>query len=158
MKVAEGRQFQLFPRSVPVRSTSKNTESIEFQARRLRDNAKSELHTHVTHYRGEAREYDWFVEPSANSPESTLAMAVLHRAILDLITPGTPLKYRRSAADWVAGYYGRHYEKTYPLSFSRIAEHLTPMKVEEFRELIFTFAKEAQDNDEQADPFRFQRR
>lgn len=158
MKGAEGRQFQLFPRSVPLRSAGTKTESIEFQASGRRDNAKNGLHAHVSHYRGEAREYDWFVEPSANCPESTLAMAVLHRAILDLITPGTPMKYRRSAADWVAGHYGRHYEKTYALSFSRIAENLTPLSVEEFRRLIFTFAEEAQSNAKQADPFRFQRR
>lgn len=158
MKVAEGRQFQLFPRSVPTRSISKKRESIDFLSNGHKDKAKVGLHTHESHYRGEAREYDWFVEPSANSPESTLAMAVLHRAILDLITPGTPMKYRRSAADWVAGTYGRKYEREYALSFTRISEHLTPMGVEEFRRLIFTFAEEAQENDKRADPFRFQRR
>jgi len=158
MKVAEGRQFILFPRSVPHRSIVKKSESIAVSTKDRKDEAKVGLHTHESHYRGEAREYDWFVEPSANSPESTLAMAVLHRAILDLITPGTPTKYRRSAADWISGTYGKKYEREYALSFTRISEHLTPMGVEEFRALIMSFAEEAQENNKRADPFRFQRR
>lgn len=119
---------------------------------------RKELNFTNTPKRGDAREYNWFCEPSATTPESSLCMAVLHRAILDLITPGTPEKYRKSAANWLNGAFGDEFEADYALSFSRIIETLTPMSASEFRQTIFRFADSASASTEAADPFRFQRR
>ena len=132
-------------------------ERFQTSKKSLSAKVPSVAHTH-TPKRSDAREYDWFCEPSATSPESTLCMAVLHRAILDLITPGTPDKYRRSAADWLSGKFGKNFEDHYALSFTRIIETLTPMSAEEFRQTIFSFAAVATEEQSKADPFRFQRR
>lgn len=132
-------------------------ERFQTSKKSLGAKAPSVAHTH-TPKRSDAREYDWFCEASATSPESTLCMAVLHRAILDLITPGTPDKYRRSAAEWLSGGFGKNFEDHYALSFTRIIETLTPMSAEEFRQTIFSFAAVATEQQSKADPFRFQRR
>lgn len=107
--------------------------------------------------RGDARELEWFVAPSGASPESNLGLAVLQRAILDLITPGTPKQFKRSALDWIWGRSGSEFEMGYALSFSRITEQVTDMSPCEFRKRILSFAKEAEKSTERADAFRFQR-
>lgn len=103
------------------------------------------------------REYEWFVAPIGTSPESTLGMAVLQRAILDIITPGTPKRFRKSAIDWLYGRSGPEFEAEYALSFSRVVEGITSMEPSEFRRKIMVFAKEAARSEERADAFRFQR-
>lgn len=100
---------------------------------------------------------EWFVPHSGSSPESALGVAVLQRAVLDLITPGIPPKYRANALEWVVGGFGEDYERDYALSFSRIVEGFTNIDVEEFRTKILSFASKAQQDQEVADGFRFQR-
>lgn len=100
---------------------------------------------------------EWFAPHSTGTPESALGIAVLQRAVLDLITPGIPLKDRNNAFEWIIGDFGDEYERHYALSFSRIVESFTDIDVEEFRSKILTFASKAQDSQEVADGFRFQR-
>lgn len=100
---------------------------------------------------------EWFVPNSGGSPESALGIAVLQRAVMDLITPGIPKKDRDSALDWVEGVFGEDYERDYALSFSRIVENFTDIAVEEFRSKILSFASKANESREVADGFRFQR-
>jgi hypothetical protein len=84
-------------------------------------------------------------------------MAVLQRAVLDLITPGIHAKDRHNAIEWISGNFGEDYERDYALSFSRIVEGFTNIGVDEFRNKIFSFAETAQQKQEVADGFRFQR-
>jgi hypothetical protein len=84
-------------------------------------------------------------------------MAVLQRAVLDIITPGIPERDKHSALEWITGNFGEQYEREYALSFSRIVEGFTNIGVEEFRTKIFAFAEQAQVKQEVADGFRFQR-
>jgi hypothetical protein len=107
--------------------------------------------------RDNVRQCEWLVEPSSISPEATLGVAVLQRAILDIITPGVKDKDRRNAIDWVVGVWGEEHERDYPMSFSRIVESFTPMEVSEFREKVLQFAQMAKEKQELADVFRFQR-
>jgi len=109
--------------------------------------------------RSEAREYDWFVAPIGTSPESTLAMAVLQRAILDLITPGTPPRFRKSALEWLkeSDDAPQNEEEEAGLSFSKIAEAITDMSPGEFRKKILCFVRDAGKARGRADAFRFQR-
>lgn len=100
---------------------------------------------------------EWFVPHSGSSPESALGIAVLQRAVLDLITPGIPKKDRANAMEWVLGGFGEEYERDYALSFSRIVENFTDIEVEEFRSKILSFASKANESQEVADGFRFQR-
>ena len=100
---------------------------------------------------------EWFVPHSWSSPESALGIAVLQRAVLDLITPGIPKKDRANAMEWVLGGFGEEYERDYALSFSRIVENFTDIEVEEFRSKILSFASKANESQEVADGFRFQR-
>lgn len=113
--------------------------------------------TTIPELRRHVREYEWFVAPQNSSPEYSLGLAVLQRAILDLVTPGTPTRYRKSALDWLNGIGGPELEAGYALSFSRISENLTTMSPKEFRRKILLFAKEAAACDKRADAFRFQR-
>jgi len=109
--------------------------------------------------RSEAREYDWFVAPVGTSPESTLAMAVLQRAILDLITPGTPPRFRKSALEWLkeSDEVPQNGEEESSLSFCKIAEAITDMSPGEFRKKILCFVRDAAKTRGRADAFRFQR-
>lgn len=100
---------------------------------------------------------EWFEPHSGSSPESALGIAVLQRAVLDLITPGIHMKDRANAYEWVMGGFGEDYERDYALSFSRIVEGFTNIDVEEFRTKILSFASKAQQDQEAADGFRFQR-
>lgn len=100
---------------------------------------------------------EWFEPHSGSSPESALGIAVLQRAVLDLITPGIPKKDRANAFEWVVGGFGEDYERDYALSFSRIVEGFTNIDVEEFRSKVLSFASRAQQDQEVADGFRFQR-
>ena len=100
---------------------------------------------------------EWFAPNSGGSPESALGIAVLQRAVLDLITPGIPKKDRENALEWIIGEFGEEYEKNYALSFSRIVESFTDIEIEEFRSRILSFASKAQTFQEIADGFRFQR-
>lgn len=111
--------------------------------------------------RSEAKEYDWFVAPICTSPESTLAMAVLQRAILDLITPGTPPRFRKSALDWLKESddvpQNENQGQEDSLTFERIAEAITDMSPGEFRKKILCFVRDAGKARGRADAFRFQR-
>lgn len=107
--------------------------------------------------RGDAREFEWFLKPSGSCPESALGIAVLQRAILDIITPGVSDKDRCDAMNWINGVWGEKHEATYPLSFSRIVESFSKIGVDEFRRKVLTFAKTARQTEEMADVFRFQR-
>jgi hypothetical protein len=100
---------------------------------------------------------EWFEPHPGTSPESALGIAVLQRAVLDIITPGVPERDRHSAMEWISGNFGEEYERDYALSFSRIVEGFTNIGVEEFRTKIFSFAAKAQEKQEVADGFRFQR-
>lgn len=100
---------------------------------------------------------EWFVPHSGSSPESALGIAVLQRAVMDLITPGIPKKDRANAMEWVLGGFGEEFERDYALSFSRIVENFTDIEVEEFRSKILSFASKANEDQEVADGFRFQR-
>jgi|694.fasta_scaffold01277_6 hypothetical protein len=100
---------------------------------------------------------EWFEPHSGSCPESALGMAVLQRAVLDLITPGIHAKDRHNAIEWISGNFGEDYERDYALSFSRIVEGFTNIGVDEFRNKIFSFAETAQQKQEVADGFRFQR-
>lgn len=111
--------------------------------------------------RSEAKEYDWFVAPVGTSPESTLAMAVLQRAILDLITPGTPPRFRKSALEWLKESddvpQNQNQEEENSLTFEKIAEAITDMSPGEFRKKILCFVRDAGKTRGRADAFRFQR-
>jgi len=100
---------------------------------------------------------EWFVPHSGCCPESALGMAVLQRAVLDLITPGISERDKHSALEWITGNFGEQYEREYALSFSRIVEGFTNIGIEEFRSKIFAFAEQAQVEQGVADGFRFQR-
>jgi hypothetical protein len=100
---------------------------------------------------------EWFEPQSVSSPEIALGVAVLQRAVLDLITPGIPKKDRVNAFEWVVGGFGEEHERDHPLSFSRIVESFTNIDVEEFRSRILSFASKAQQDQGAADGFRFQR-
>lgn len=100
---------------------------------------------------------EWLEPPSQSSPESALAMAVLQRAVMDLITPGVNQKDRENALDWINGELGDDYEMGYPYSFSRIIESFTEFEVSEFREKILAFSDRAKNEEVLADGFRFQR-
>ena len=107
--------------------------------------------------REQASQCEWLYEASNVTPESTLGIAVLQRAILDLITPGVSDRDRRSAAEWIGGAFGDEFERDYTLSFSRIVQSFTEMDVTELRQKIFHFAERAKVSEEVADGFRFQR-
>lgn len=100
---------------------------------------------------------EWIEAPSQSSPESALAMAVLQRAVMDLITPGVSEKDRDNAYGWITGAWGEEHEQEYPLSFSRIVEGYTQLGVSEFREKILAFSERARTEEAIADGFRFQR-
>ncbi len=100
---------------------------------------------------------EWLEAPRQSSPESALAMAVLQRAVMDLITPGVSEKDRNNAFGWIVGAWGEEHEKDYPLSFSRIVESYTELEVGEFREKILAFSEQAKNEEVLADGFRFQR-
>lgn len=100
---------------------------------------------------------EWFVPHSGSSPESALGIAVLQRAVMDLITPGISERDKANAMEWVLGGFGEEYERDYALSFSRIVENFTDIEVEEFRSKILSFASKANESQEVADGFRFQR-
>lgn len=107
--------------------------------------------------RAEAKEYDWFVAPIGTSPESTLAMAVLQRAILDLITPGTPTRFKKSALEWLRQGDDMTAGEDGSLSFVKITEAITDMSPVEFRKKILGFVRHAEKSRGRADAFRFQR-
>lgn len=100
---------------------------------------------------------EWFVPHSGRCPETALGVAVLQRAVLDLITPGISKKDKVNALEWIAGSFGEEFERDYAMSFSRIVENLTDIEVEEFRAKILSFASKAYEDQEAADAFRFQR-
>lgn len=103
------------------------------------------------------RQCEWLELPRQNSPESALAMAVLQRAVMDLITPGVNEKDRQNAMLFITGAWGDEHERDYPLSFSRIVEGFTNLEVDEFRGRILAFSERAKNEEGLADGFRFQR-
>lgn len=107
--------------------------------------------------RSQASECEWLVAPSNSSPEQALGIAVLQRAILDTITPGVSDKDRISAVQWLSGELGHDFENNYALSFTRIVESITEIDVDEFRLMILRFVNIAQNSEDSANGFRFQR-
>ena len=100
---------------------------------------------------------EWLWEASGSCPEQSLGIAVLQRAVLDLITPGVKERDRDDAKRWISGNMGEQFEAEYALSFSRIVESFTDIPVDEFRDKILYFANQAKESKESADGFRFQR-
>lgn len=105
----------------------------------------------------QVRQCEWLWEPSSSSPEQSLGVAVLQRAVLDLITPGVPQKDRESARHWLCGEWGDDFENNYAMSFSRVVQSFSNIDVMEFRSQVLEFVKQAQISPEIADVFRFQR-
>jgi len=105
----------------------------------------------------QVKEFEWLPEASSSSPEQTLGVAVLQRAVLDLITPGVQERDRDDALKWIKGEFGEQFEESYPLSFSNISQTFTQMRVEEFRSKILSFVETANSSEENANGFRFQR-
>jgi hypothetical protein len=101
------------------------------------------------------RQVEWLYEAPISCPELSLGVAVLQRAVLDLITPGVSEKDRKDALMWLNGEYGLEFEASYSMSFTRIVESFSGIEVDEFRERILDFVNGA--NQEAADIFRFQR-
>lgn len=100
---------------------------------------------------------EWLWEATASSPEQALGIAVIQRAVLDLITPGVDERDKDDAEKWLSGHKGEEFERNYAMSFSRIVEGFTEISVDEFRNKIFTFIQNAKLSKENADGFRFQR-
>ncbi|NBT57702.1 hypothetical protein EBT16_02845 [bacterium] len=107
--------------------------------------------------RNQAKQCEWLEQPCMSTPESALSMAVLQRAVLDIITPGVPTHCRDEAINWVKGEFGEQYEREYPLSFTRIVESFSGLEVQEFRNKILSFSVNAQEHKKPANMFRFQR-
>jgi hypothetical protein len=101
------------------------------------------------------RETDWLYEAPTSSPELSLGVAILQRAVLDLVTPGVSERDRKEAFMWINGDYGVEFEESYSMSFSRIVQSFSNIEVEEFRSKILSFVDNA--NQESTDIFRFQR-
>lgn len=107
--------------------------------------------------RDDVTQCEWLWEATGSCPEQSLGIAVLQRAVLDLITPGVNPRDRDDADRWIKGKMGDNFEQEYALSFSRIVESFTDIPVEEFRSKILAFAGVAKTSKENADGFRFQR-
>lgn len=105
----------------------------------------------------QVKEFEWLPEASSSSPEQVLGVAVLQRAVLDLITPGVQDRDREDAMKWVKGEFGEQFEESYPLSFSNISQSFTKMTVQEFRSKVLAFVETANRSEENANGFRFQR-
>jgi hypothetical protein len=102
--------------------------------------------------KSQLKECEWLWEVTGSCPEQSLGIAVLQRAVLDLITPGVKEKDRVDAEAWI-----QSEEHTYPLSFSRIVESFSDISTSEFRTRLMTWVDEAKVSKEAADGFRFQR-
>lgn len=75
-------------------------------------------------------------EPSvAFTPEATLAIAVLHRAVLDCVSPNIPNSIKRSAYLYLTG-MDRHW----PFSFLNVAEFLSD-DPEGFRQNVLKYLR-----------------
>lgn len=120
----------------------------------LSDSAKKRLYMPM---RDQVTQCEWLWEATGSCPEQSLGIAVLQRAVLDLITPGVQEKDRSDAEQWIAGKLGEEFEKTYALSFSRIVESFTTIPVDEFRDKLMAWVGTAKVSKENADGFRFQR-
>lgn len=107
--------------------------------------------------RDQVKQCEWLWEATGSCPEQALGIAVLQRAVLDLITPGVQERDKNDAEQWIAGKLGDEFERTYALSFSRIVESLTAIPVEEFRDKLMAWVGTAKVSKENADGFRFQR-
>jgi hypothetical protein len=107
--------------------------------------------------KNQARECEWLWEATSSSPEQSLSIAVLQRAVLDIITPGVQERDRLDAEMWINGQLGQEFEESYAMSFSRIVQSFTDMPVEEFRAKLQAWVNIAKVSKENADGFRFQR-
>lgn len=107
--------------------------------------------------KNQAKECEWLWEATSSSPEQSLGIAVLQRAVLDIITPGVQDKDRIDAETWISGKLGEDFERNYAMSFSRIVEGFTNVSVGEFRDKLLAWIEEAKVSKEEADGFRFQR-
>lgn len=113
--------------------------------------AKSKLRI-KTPMKPQVRECDLMPEPTGNSPERALGVAVLQRAVLDLITPGVDVRYKADALAWIQAD-----DFEYCLSFGRIVESITDMNLSEVRSQLLNFVDKAQISKGEANGFRFQR-
>jgi hypothetical protein len=70
-------------------------------------------------------------------PEAALAVAVLHRAVLDCLAEGVPAPVRRNAYHYLTGE-----DRSWPFSFLNVAEHLSE-DAEAFRVSVLTFIRQS---------------
>ena len=115
---------------------------------------KSSLHKLRTR---DKTELEWYEAPQQCIPERQLAVAVLQRAVMDLLTIGVADEDRASAHKWINGEYSDEYERDHQFSFSRIVGMFSDMPPEEFRRKIMQFVEDAHGQKKLADNFRFQR-
>jgi hypothetical protein len=86
---------------------------------------------------GERLSFSSLEQSSATpTPEVALAVAVLHRAVLDCITQGVPAPMRRSAYYYLTGT-----DRAWPFSFLNVAEFFSD-DAEDFRKRVLGFVKE----------------
>lgn len=78
----------------------------------------------------------------ASVPEVSLAVAVLHRAVLDCVTNGIPAPMRRSAY-----FYLTSGDRAWPFSFLNVAEFFCE-DAEHFRERVLRFIRETVGHDD----------
>lgn len=99
----------------------------------------------------QAKECEWLWEPTGSCPEQSLCIAVLQRAVLDLITPGVDQRDRDDALSWINN------DQNDVLSFPRIVESFTEIPAKEIRQKILEFVRQAHESKDAANGFRFQR-
>lgn len=91
--------------------------------------------------------------PITATPEGRLALAVLHRAVLDAITPGVPAHFAKTALWWLEG-RPRNGEEFNVFSFHGIAELLSD-DPDGLRESILRFVRLAAGDRERVRRARF---
>jgi hypothetical protein len=90
---------------------------------------------------GQGMNFSSLEDPSATSiPEAALAVAVLHRAVLDCLTQGVPAPVRRNAYLYLTAN-----DNSWPFSFLNVAEYLSE-DPEALRTSIFSFLRKSLGN------------
>jgi hypothetical protein len=100
---------------------------------------------------------EWYEAAPQKSPELCLGIAVLQRAIMDLITVGVDPRDRENALMYICGGWGEEHEKDYAYSFTNIIMAISDISIQEFRKKILHFLERAKCDELIADHFRFQR-
>lgn len=134
-----------------------NTFALKKLRKNLSDLTKNGKQRLQMPMKNQIRECEWLWDAPLSCPEQALCIAVLQRAVLDLITPGVDCRDKADAFAWINGDLGSEYERDYVLSFSRIVECFTDMSAIEIRTKILNFIQGAQQSKDTANGFRFQR-